>query len=314
MENDPFGVVVRAELRSEIALADVDVVTEPEGGDGRNLVTAVGNLLSLHDASDPDPVEEFHPDALLPEREVEFDRQTFTPAEGAIQEDQMGAARPSLRIDTRAAAAAVKLNDQRQPFRAAGGEFSPADPNRSRLARRGDRDRRRERKQLFRCAMHPLFPADGVIEGARLFRSVNVQTRTGIQWRAVFLDDESGDVFPACAGIGNISGEDLLRLFIVFLADVERVDILPPVARAARIEQIGDGFRRCELLPRDRLSAAPDGQSSLLRQVALLPLQKNLIVTVLRAQVGKFLGRQHRGNRTGGEQGQKLSGHDRLSP
>ena len=111
MKNDPLGVVVDSELRPEVAFADVDVVTEPEGGDGRNLVAGVSNLFSLHDAPDPDPVEELHLEAIFAEREVEFDRQSFAPAERAIQKDQMGAARPPLRIDPGSAAAAVELND-----------------------------------------------------------------------------------------------------------------------------------------------------------------------------------------------------------
>ena len=221
----------------------------------------------------------------------------------------MGAARPPLRIDPGSAAAAVELNDQRQSFGAAGGKFAAADSDGSCLARRGDRDRRSEREQLFRCTVKTLFPADGIVEGARLFRGVDMQTGTGIERFAVLFDDKSGDGFLLRTGFCDVSGKDLLALLVVPFADIERVDVLPPVARAAGIEQIGDALCRFEIFPCDRRSAAPDGQPGLFRQVVFPPLQKELVVAVLRTQVGKFPGRQNRRNGSGSEQGQEHSLH-----
>ena len=58
MDDKTLGVVVKDELGTDIALGDVDVVSEPESRDCRYIVAGVARLLAGKFTSDPDTVIE----------------------------------------------------------------------------------------------------------------------------------------------------------------------------------------------------------------------------------------------------------------
>ena len=53
-----LSVVVPDELRTLVALGNIDVVSQPEGGDGRHIVAGVGGLSLIEFSAYPDTVVE----------------------------------------------------------------------------------------------------------------------------------------------------------------------------------------------------------------------------------------------------------------